>query len=88
MSNKHKKIIVARESVDNRAEKRLMPGTVDNEYVLRLRPTDEFGNTVLNLKLEDLNLGYTHESGSDVKMQLVGGGYDKDGNMVLKLTCR
>jgi hypothetical protein len=86
--SKLKKIVIDRDNVDNRAEKRMMPGTVDNEYVIKFQPTDEFGNTVLNLKLTDLNLGYTHEAGADVKMQLVGGGYDKDGKMVLKLTCR
>jgi len=88
VSNKLSKIIIDQGNVDNRAQKRLMPATVDNEYVIRFKPTDEFGNTVLNLKLEDLNLGLTHESGSDVNMELVGGEYDKDGRMVLKLTCR
>jgi hypothetical protein len=88
VSSKVKKIIIDKDNVDNRADKRLMPATVDNEYVIRFKPTDEYGNTVMNLKLDDLNLDYTHESGSDVKMQLIGGGYDKDARMVLKFTCR
>jgi hypothetical protein len=88
VSTQLNKIIVDKENMDNRPEQRLIPGTVDNEYVLKFKPTDEHGNTVLNLKLEDLNLGYTHESGADVNMELVGGGYDKDQNMMLKFTCR